>query len=91
MGIEGGDSRRGLPLRGRHLGPAMAYADRSAAAFEVQNIAIILALLLVPYVALMPLQVTEPIRARIGILAVFLFTSIGQFSKVVSLCGYRKT
>lgn len=47
----------------------------------MQNIAIILALLLVPYLALMPLHVAEPTRARIGIFCVFLFTSIGHFVK----------
>jgi len=47
----------------------------------VQNIAIILALLLVPYLALIPVQVKEPIRARIGILCVFVFTSVGHFVK----------
>jgi uncharacterized membrane protein len=47
----------------------------------VQNITIILALLLVPYLALIPVQVTDSIRARIGILSVFVFTSIAHFVK----------
>src|SRR5215469_9665553 len=47
----------------------------------MQNIAIILALLLVPYFALIPLHVPEPTRARIGTFCVFLFTSIGHFVK----------
>lgn len=47
----------------------------------MQNIAIILALLLGPYFALIPLRVAEPMRAHIGIFLVFLFTSIGHFVK----------
>ena len=51
----------------------------------MQNVIIILALLLIPCLALMPLQVTEPVRARIGILAVFVFTSIGHFVKTEAM------
>ena len=51
----------------------------------MQNIAIILALLLVPYLALIPVQVAEPIRTRIGIFAVFVFTSIGHFVKTEAM------
>ena len=51
----------------------------------MQNVSIILALLLVPYLALIPVQVTEPIRARIGILSVFVFTSIGHFVKTEAM------
>jgi uncharacterized membrane protein len=51
----------------------------------VRNITIILALLLVPYLALIPVQVTEPIRARVGILSVFVFTSIGHFVKTEAM------
>ena len=51
----------------------------------MQNIAIILGLLLVPYVALMPLRVAGPMRARIGILFVFVFTSIGHFVKTEAM------
>jgi uncharacterized membrane protein len=51
----------------------------------MQNIAIILGLLLVPYLALMPLHAGETTRARIGILFVFVFTSIGHFVKTTSM------
>jgi uncharacterized membrane protein len=51
----------------------------------MQNIAILLALLLVPFLALMPAQVAEPARARIGILFVFVFTSIGHFVKTEAM------
>src|SRR5215831_6394137 len=75
------DSLTGVPLRGWHRESASAPLDRSAATLEVLNIAIILALLLAPYLALLPLQVPEPIRARIGILSVFAFTGVGHFIK----------
>src|ERR1035438_5959994 len=51
----------------------------------MQNIAIILALLLLPYWALMPAHVAEPERGRIGILLVFAFTSIGHFIKTKAM------
>lgn len=51
----------------------------------MQNIAIILGLLLLPYLALMPLHVTGSTRARIGILFVFVFTSIGHFVKTEAM------
>jgi len=51
----------------------------------VRNIAIILALLLLPYWVLIPAQVAEPIRGRIGILLVFAFTSIGHFIKTKAM------
>lgn len=47
----------------------------------MQNIVIILALLVAPYLALMPLHLAESTRARIGIFFVFLFTSIGHFAR----------
>lgn len=47
----------------------------------MQNVVIILALLLVPYLALIPAHVAESTRGRIGIFCVFLFTSIGHFLK----------
>jgi len=47
----------------------------------MSNIAIILALLLLPYWALMPVHVAEPVRGRIGILLVFTFTGMGHFIK----------
>jgi uncharacterized membrane protein len=49
------------------------------------NIAIILALLLLPYWALMPVHVAEPVRGRIGIFLVFTFTSIGHFVKTKAM------
>jgi uncharacterized membrane protein len=47
----------------------------------MQNIAIILALLFLPYWALIPAHVTESVRGRLGILLVFAFTGIGHFIK----------
>jgi uncharacterized membrane protein len=51
----------------------------------MQNIAIILALLLVPYLALIPVRVAESLRAHIGIFLVFVCTSIGHFVKTVAM------
>ena len=51
----------------------------------MQNIAIILGLLLLPYLALTPLHIPESTRARIGIFLVFAFTSIGHFVKTQSM------
>ncbi|HEY3914505.1 MAG TPA: hypothetical protein VGN61_08470 [Verrucomicrobiae bacterium] len=42
------------------------------------NVAIMLALLLAPYWALIPAHVAEPERARIGVALVFAFTGIGH-------------
>ena len=51
----------------------------------MHNIVIILALLLLPYWALMPVHVAEPVRGRIGIMLVFAFTGLGHFIKTRSM------
>lgn len=51
----------------------------------MQNVAIILTLLLLPFLALIPAHVTEPVRGRIGIFLVFAFTSIGHFIKTKAM------
>ena len=48
---------------------------------EMQNIVIILTLLLVPYWALLPAHLSEPLRGRIGVSLVFAFTAVGHFIK----------
>ena len=47
----------------------------------MQNIAIIVTLLLVPFWVLIPAHVSEPLRGRIGIFLVFAFTALGHFIK----------
>jgi len=47
----------------------------------MQNIAIILTLLLLPYWTLMPTNISEGLRGRIGVSLVFAFTAIGHFVK----------
>jgi hypothetical protein len=47
----------------------------------MRNIAIIITLLLLPYWALIPAHLQEPLRGRIGIALVFAFTAIGHFIK----------
>jgi uncharacterized membrane protein len=51
----------------------------------MQNIAIILTLLLLPYWALIPAHVSEPLRGRIGVALVFAFTAIGHFVKTAEM------
>ena len=43
------------------------------------NIAIILSLLVLPYLVLMPMGIAEHVRGRIGIALVFAFTGLGHF------------
>jgi hypothetical protein len=45
----------------------------------MRNLAVILGLLLLPYLALVPAHVSEPLRERIGVSLVFAFTAIGHF------------
>src|SRR6478672_9146669 len=47
----------------------------------MQNIAIIVTLLLVPFWVLIPAHVSEPLHGRIGIFLVFAFTALGHFIK----------
>jgi uncharacterized membrane protein len=47
----------------------------------MQNIAIMLTLLLVPYWALIPAHLSEPLRGRIGVSLVLAFTGVGHFIK----------
>ena len=47
----------------------------------MQNITLILSLLLLPYLALILANVSEPVRGRIGISLVFAFTALGHFGK----------
>ena len=47
----------------------------------MRNIAIIITLLLLPYWALIPANLQEPLRGRIGIALVFVFAAIGHFIK----------
>jgi uncharacterized membrane protein len=47
----------------------------------MRNIAILITLLLLPYWALIPSNLQEPLRGRIGIALVFAFTAIGHFVK----------
>jgi hypothetical protein len=47
----------------------------------MRNIAIIITFLLLPYWALIPAHLQEPLRGRIGIALVFVFTAIGHFVK----------
>jgi uncharacterized membrane protein len=47
----------------------------------MQNIAIVLTLLLVPYWLLIPAHLSEPLRGRIGVALVFAFTATGHFIK----------
>jgi uncharacterized membrane protein len=57
-------------------------ADGSTSrARTIQNIAIILTLLLLPYWALIPAHLSEGFRARIGVSLVFAFTAVGHFTK----------
>ena len=51
----------------------------------MQNIAILLGLLLVPYWGLLPLHVSEPVRGRVGIALVFAFTGLGHFIKTSAM------
>jgi len=51
----------------------------------MQNISIILTLLLLPYWALLPAHVPEPLRGKIGITLVFAFTGVGHFLKTSSM------
>lgn len=48
---------------------------------QLQNVIVLLALLLVPYGLLGWLQVSEPVRGRAGLAAVFAFTGLGHFLK----------
>ena len=48
---------------------------------KMRNISIIITLLLLPYWALIPAHLQEPLRGRIGIALVFAFTAIGHFVK----------
>src|SRR5215831_8033126 len=52
---------------------------------NLQNIAIILTLLLLPYWVLMPAHVSEPFRGRIGVALVFVFTSVGHLIKTAAM------
>jgi uncharacterized membrane protein len=63
----------------------VAEFRRQAASCVMQNIAIILTLLLLPYWVLIPAHLAEPIRGRIGVLLVFAFTGIGHFIKTSSM------
>ena len=47
----------------------------------MQNITLILSLLLLPYLALILANVSEPVRGRIGVSLVFAFTALGHFVK----------
>lgn len=51
----------------------------------MQNIAIILTLLLLPYWLLAPAHVSEPLRGRIGVALVFAFTGLGHFIKTSAM------
>jgi hypothetical protein len=51
----------------------------------LQNVAIILTLLLLPYWVLIPAHVSEPFRGRIGVALVFVFTGVGHFIKTVAM------
>jgi hypothetical protein len=51
----------------------------------MQNIAIILTLLLVPYWLLIPAHLSEPLRGRIGVSLVFAFTAVGHFIKTAEM------
>jgi uncharacterized membrane protein len=51
----------------------------------MRNIAIILGLLLLPYLALVPAHVSEPLRGRVGVALVFAFTAIGHFVKTAAM------
>ena len=51
----------------------------------MQNIAILLSLLLLPYWLLVPANVSEPLRGRIGVALVFAFTGVGHFIKTSAM------
>src|SRR5262245_63536144 len=51
----------------------------------MKNIAVILALLLLPYGALLPAHVRESVRGRIGVALVFTFTAAGHFIKTSAM------
>ncbi len=51
----------------------------------MRNVAIILTLLLLPYWAVLPAHVSEPLRGRIGVALVFAFTSVGHFIKTSAM------
>ena len=59
--------------------------DDTVASRTMQNIAIIVTLLLLPYWALIPAHVSEPLRGRIGVALVFVFTSVGHFIKTSAM------
>ena len=49
------------------------------------NIVAMLALLLVPYWALLPMHISDPVRGQIGVTLVFLFTGLGHFIKTEAM------
>lgn len=51
----------------------------------MQNLAIMLTLLLLPYWVLVPAHIAEAVRGRIGIALVFAFTGIGHFIKTEAM------
>jgi uncharacterized membrane protein len=51
----------------------------------MQNLAIILTLLLVPYWLLIPTHLSEPLRGRIGVSLVLAFTAVGHFIKTAEM------
>ncbi|MCW5558205.1 MAG: DoxX family membrane protein [Verrucomicrobiae bacterium] len=51
----------------------------------MQNLAILLTLLLLPYWALIPAHAAEPVRGRVGIFLVFAFTGLGHFIKTQAM------
>jgi uncharacterized membrane protein len=51
----------------------------------LQNIAILLSLLLLPYSLLALANVSEPLRGRIGVALVFAFTGVGHFIKTSAM------
>jgi uncharacterized membrane protein len=56
-----------------------------ASARTMQNIVIILTLLLVPYWLLIPAHLAEPLRGRVGVALVFVFTAVGHFIKTSAM------
>lgn len=61
--------------------PLLFDGDSNSMNSMMQNIAIILTLLLLPYRALMPTHLSEAFRGRIGISLVFAFTALGHFMR----------
>jgi hypothetical protein len=72
-------------LKGPLAWPRFQIEDRHG--LSMRNICLLLALLLVPYVALAAFGVPGQLRGRIGIACVFTFTGMGHFFLAKPMSG----